>query len=61
MSELFEDADEDEDEDENQLAEVDEVVIDTYQPSPSDARRRLEALLADKKLKDDLEDFFDEE
>ena len=56
MSELFED-----DDDEIQPIEPDVVIVDTYKPSPSDARRRLEALLAEKKLKDELEDFFDEE
>ena len=55
MSELFEE------DDEIQPIDPDEVIVDTYQPSPSDARRRLEALLAEKKLKDELEDYFHEE
>jgi hypothetical protein len=54
MSELF-DID-----DEEQPIEEEALVQDTYKSSPSDARRRLERLLAEKKLRDELEDFFDD-
>ncbi len=53
MSERFED----EDEDEEETIELEEVEQDHYQASPSEARRRLESLLAEKKLRDELEDF----
>lgn len=46
------------DEDEEPLLE-EESVQDSYECSPSEARRRLESLLAEKKLRDELEDFFD--
>ena len=55
MGELF-----DED-DIEQLDERDEELEeDDYQISPSDARRRLESKLAEKKLRDELEDLFDD-
>lgn len=41
------------------LEDEEESVQDNYQSSPSEARRRLESLLAEKKLRDELEDFFD--
>ena len=50
MTELFDDDDE-------QPTEPEEQIQDNYQPSPSEARRRLERLLAEKKLRDELEDF----
>ena len=53
MSELFDDED-------DQPIEPEELVHDNYQASPSEARRRLESLLAEKKLRDELEDFFDD-
>lgn len=33
--------------------------LPAYQPSTAEARRRLERLLAERKLRDDLEDFFE--
>lgn len=63
MSELFDDADEDKvfivDDD---LGDADDVVaVETRQRVPSDARRRLEDLMEDKRLRDELEDFFDDD
>lgn len=48
-----------EENDDELLLEEEESVEDKYQSSPSEARRRLESLLAEKKLRDELEDFFD--
>jgi len=46
------------DEEEDELPEVlEERVLDTYQSSSFEARRRLERLLAEKQLRDELEDF----
>lgn len=52
MTDLYED-----DEEENQTTEQEELPIDTYQPSSAEARRKLEELLAEKRLKDELDDF----
>lgn len=63
MGELFEDEDDDDIEqpiDEEALAEDEELTTDHYQASPSEVRRRLETMLAEKKLRDELEDFFDD-
>lgn len=58
MAELF---DEDEDDIEQSDESSEEVLErDDYQVSPSDARRRLESMLAEKKLRDELEDLFDD-
>ena len=63
MSELFDD-----DEEDKALDSVDELedaedaedaVLDPRQRPSSDARRRLEKLLEEKRLRDELEDFFD--
>lgn len=66
MSELFDDDAEDktliaEDEIIEEAEEVAEEVIvqDTRQRSTPDARRRLEKLLEDKRLQNELEDFLD--
>lgn len=58
MNELFED---EENENEMLASEPEEIIHDTYKVSPSEARRRLESLLADKKLRDELDDYFDKE
>ncbi len=61
MTELFDDSDEEKavivDDD---LVEVDPVIVDVRQRPTSDARRRLEDLMEDKRLRDELEDFIDE-
>jgi hypothetical protein len=54
MSELFDDVDEQPEQ------EVEELVQDNYQASSFEARRRLERLLAEKKLRDELEDSFED-
>ncbi len=61
MSELFDDADEDkvliaEDD----LVEPDDLVVDARHKPVSDARRRLEDLMEEKRLREELEDFTDE-
>ena len=48
------------DEEENAIVEQEEIAQDTYQASSAHLRRRLELLLAEKKLRDELEDLFDE-
>ena len=58
MTELFEDV---ENENEMLALEPEEIIQDTYKVSPSEARRRLESMLADKKLRDELDDYFDNE
>ncbi len=55
MTELFDD-----EEQPIEIEEEEEVIEDDYQVSPSEARRKLEELLAEKKLRDELEDFFDD-
>ena len=66
MSELFDDEDKSLDaEDESievdveEVEELEEAVLDHRQRPVSDARRRLEDLLDDKRLRDELEDFLD--
>ncbi len=66
MSELFDDDAEDkaliaDDEIVEVVDEVDDEVIiqDSRQRTTPDARRRLEKLLEDKRLQDELEDFLD--
>ncbi|MDP3705618.1 MAG: hypothetical protein Q8R24_06870 [Legionellaceae bacterium] len=61
MTELFDDNDEEkaivvDDE----LIEVDDVIVEVRHRPTSDARRRLEDLMEDKRLRDELEDFIDE-
>lgn len=64
MGDLFDDEEELEQavEDEVELdLDMDvELEQDDYQSSPAEARRRLESMLAEKKLRDELEDFFDD-
>lgn len=60
MSELFDDDGEEkmliiEDE----LEETEDIVDEDIDPPLSDARRRLEKLLEEKRLRDELEDYFD--
>lgn len=58
MSELFDDEEKDiiaEDE----FVEPEEVIVDTRHGSDASARRRLENLLEEKRLQDELEDFLD--
>lgn len=60
MTEMFEDIDNDNEQLCSEI-EPEEVVHDTYKASPSEARRRLERLLAERKLRDELDDYFDRE
>lgn len=61
MGDLFEEEDNEIEQPLDLDVEVEEELIeDDYQASPSAARRKLEALLAEKKLRDELEDFFDD-
>lgn len=58
MSELFDDEEKDiiaEDE----FVEPEEVILDARSGSDVNARRRLENLLEEKRLQDELEDFLD--
>lgn len=61
MSELFDDEEDKVLVAEDELLETpdEEVVIETRPKSGSDARRRLENLLEEKRLRDELEDFLD--
>ena len=43
------------------LDEREEIVIETRPGSVSDARRRLENLMEEKRLRDELEDYLDDE
>lgn len=59
MSELFDDAEDKALENgEDEFVEADELIADSG-PASSDARRRLENLLEEKRLRDELEDFLD--
>lgn len=62
MSELFDDNEEDKtlivDDD---LVEAEELIVETRPRSTSDARRRLEDLMEEKRLREELEDFLDED
>ena len=61
MSELFDDSDDDKasvvDDD---LVEAEQVMVDIRQKHGSNARRRLEDLMEEKRLREELEDFTDE-
>ncbi len=66
MSELFEDSqdkvivvEDDVVEVEADVVEVEAIEVDTRQRPAFDARRRLESLLEEKRLRDELEDFLD--
>lgn len=61
MSELFDDTEEDKTiivEDSVDL--IDKIVVETPARAPLDARRRLEHLMEDKRLRAELEDFLDD-
>ena len=62
MSELFDDTEEDKTliiEDDHALE--DDLVVEVRRPESLDARRRLENLMEDKRLRDELEDFLDKD
>lgn len=60
MSELFDDDEEKElIADDELIEEAEEIIPETRQRPTSDARRRLENLLEEKRLRDELEDFMD--
>ncbi|KTD21076.1 PA3496 family putative envelope integrity protein [Legionella londiniensis] len=59
MSELFDDEEEKDLIAEDEFVDPEEILIENTQSSFSDARRRLENLLEEKRLKDEIEDFFD--
>jgi len=59
MSELFNDEDKTLIVD-DELIDAEEVIVDTRPRPMSDARRRLEDLMEDKRLRDELEDFLDD-
>lgn len=61
MSELFDDDAEDKVlvEDEIVDEEVEEILVQDIPPPACDARRRLEKLLEDKRLENELDDFLD--
>ncbi|WP_133128932.1 PA3496 family putative envelope integrity protein [Legionella nagasakiensis] len=44
---------------EDEFVEADEIILDDSNRPPSDARKRLENLLEEKRLRDELEDFLD--
>lgn len=60
MSELFDDTDDDKvlivDDD---LIEAENLLVDVRQKGSSDARRRLEDLMEEKRLREELEDYLD--
>ena len=58
MSELFDD-DEQDLISEDEFAEPEEAIANTRDLGASDARRRLESLLEEKRLRDELEDYLD--
>lgn len=59
MSELFDDGEEKMLIIEDELEETEDIVDEDIDPPLSDARRRLEKLLEEKRLRDELEDYFD--
>ena len=59
MSELFDDDDDKVLIIEDELEETEDIVDEDIEPPLSDARRRLEKLLEEKRLRDELEDYFD--
>jgi len=60
MSELFDDEEEDKElSTEDAFVDVEEVILDNRQRPTSDARKRLENLLEEKRLRDELDDFLD--
>jgi len=59
MSELFDDAEEKESIAEEEFVEAEVAVVVPSKQRSLDARRRLENLLEEKRLRDELEDFID--
>ena len=59
MTEFLDDEENDLYEEEKESTGDESGVLPAYQPSTAEARRRLDRLLAEKKLRDDLEDFFE--
>ncbi|AHE67915.1 PA3496 family putative envelope integrity protein [Legionella oakridgensis] len=59
MSELYDDEEEKELIAEDEFIETEEIILDDPNRPPSDARKRLENLLEEKRLRDELEDFLD--
>ena len=60
MSELFDDEEEKEINGEEEFTESEDLpIVETRQRPGVDARRRLENLLEEKRLRDELEDFLD--
>ena len=57
--ELFENEEDKDIVSEDETVEVEEVIIESRQRPGSDARRRLENMLEEKRLRDELEDFLD--
>ena len=61
MSELFEDEEEKDLIAEDEFVDEEDILGEQSSYSTSDARRRLENLLEEKRLKNEIEDFFDYE
>lgn len=59
MSELFDDEEDKVLIVEDELEDAEDIVDEDIDPPLSDARRRLEKLLEEKRLRDELEDFLD--
>lgn len=61
MADLFDDSDEKELEEEFAGEEevIEEVIFEAQEAEPSDARRRLESLLEERRLREELDDFLD--
>ena len=59
MSELFEDDDEKVSTEEEGIEQAEDASLDSLPLRTSDARRRLERMLEEKRLRDELEDFLD--
>lgn len=62
MSELFDDEDKTLGEGvEEAFEDAEDVLLESKQRTSSNARRRLETLLEDKRLRDELKDYLDED
>ncbi len=59
MSELFDDEEDKVLVTEDEIVEAEDVIVGNRQRPMSDARRRLENLLDDKRLRNELDDFLD--
>ncbi|GGI89974.1 PA3496 family putative envelope integrity protein [Legionella impletisoli] len=59
MSNLYDDEEEKELMTEDEFVDADEIILDSRLDSTSDARRRLENLLDEKRLREELDDFLD--